>query len=52
MMLGNVVAVKVEAFVGLCDLNAFFEELLKRNAQTIDMVEDAELHFQLPAAYF
>ena len=52
MMLGNVITIKVEVFVGLRNLNALFEELPKRDARTIDMIENTEFHFQLPAAYF
>ena len=52
MMLGDVVAVKAEAFVGLRNLDALFEELPQRHARTIDMIEDTKFHFRLPAAYF
>ena len=48
MMLGDVIAEKTETLVGLGDLDAFFEKLLKRNSRSIDVVEDAKFHFQLP----
>ena len=48
MMLGDVIAEKAETLVGLRDLDAFFEKLLKRNARSINVVEDAKFHIHSP----
>ena len=51
MMLGDVIAEKAETLVGLRDLDAFFEKLLKRNARSINVVEDAKFHIHSPIKY-
>src|SRR3954463_14680489 len=51
MMLGNVIAEKPETLVGLRDLNAFFEKLLKRSSRTVNVIEDAKFHIQFPSRF-